>query len=101
MKKIKQDKSAINQKDKYSSLRWAILAIVLIAEFITIKNGLIALVVYILPTIFIFMHGSRFLGRKNIIIFFVTIFIISYITEYLGVSTGKIFGAYYYNLLKQ
>ena len=99
MKKIKQAKPAPNQKDKYSSLRWAILALILLAEFITIKNGLIALVVYILPTIFIFMHGSRFLGRKNILIFFVTIFIISYITEYLGVSTGKIFGDYYYNLL--
>jgi len=83
--------------DRLNNLRWVLLVIVLMSEFVAINNGLISLAIYVLPTLFIFLHGSRFMGRKNILIFFITIFVVSYTAEYLGVSTGKIFGDYYYN----
>lgn len=86
-----------NTPDKYSWLRWIILALITITSFLTIKNSGLAILAYLLPTIFIFMHGSRFLGKKNIFIFFVVVSIVTYIAEYLGVNTGKLFGEYYYN----
>ena len=87
------------KNDKYSGLRWFILALIVLTSLISFGGGLLPLLIYFLPAIFIFMHGSKYLGRKNIILFFIVIFIVSYTTEYLGVSTGKIFGDYYYNLL--
>lgn len=87
----------LNQKDKLSWVRWGLLALILITSFVSIKNGLWAILVYLLPTIFIFMHGSRFLGKKNITIFFVVVFMVTFIAEYLGVNTGRLFGEYYYN----
>lgn len=89
----------INQKDKFSWIRWVLLALIVITGFISVKSGLLAILVYLLPTIFIFMHGSRFLGKKNIIIFFVVVFAVTFIAEYLGVNTGKLFGEYYYNTI--
>lgn len=87
----------INKNDKYSWIRWVLLVAILITSFVSVKNGLLAILVYFLPTIFIFMHGSRFLGKKNITIFFVVVFAVTFISEYLGVNTGKLFGEYYYN----
>jgi putative membrane protein len=75
------------------------LALIVLTSLISFGGGLLPLLIYFLPAVFIFMHGSKYLGRKNIILFFIVIFIVSYTTEYLGVSTGKIFGDYYYNLL--
>lgn len=86
-------------KDKYSVFRWLLLSIIVLTAFLSNINPAIALLIYILPTIFCFFHGARFFGRKNIFIFFVTIFVISYLAEYLGTHTGKIFGQYYYNTI--
>jgi putative membrane protein len=86
-----------NSTDNLSWLRWLILAVIAVASFISINNGVLAFLVYLLPTIFIFMHGSRFLGKKNILIFFVVVCIVTYVSEYLGVNTGKLFGEYFYN----
>ncbi len=96
MKAIKDSNTKI---DKSSTFRWFILALIVLTSLISFGGGLLPLLIYFLPAIFIFMHGSKYLGRKNIILFFIVIFIVSYTTEYLGVSTGKIFGDYYYNLL--
>lgn len=87
----------IIKKDKYSLIRWLILVLIIITSFLRIENGGLAIIVYLLPTIFIFMHGSRFLGKKNIAIFFVVVCIVTFIAEYLGVNTGRLFGEYYYN----
>lgn len=87
----------IIKKDKYSLIRWLILVLIIITSFFSVKNGGLAIIVYLLPTIFIFMHGSRFLGKKNITIFFVVVCIVTFIAEYLGVNTGRLFGEYYYN----
>jgi putative membrane protein len=87
----------IIKKDKYSLIRWLILVLIIITSFLRIENGGLAIIVYLLPTIFIFMHGSRFLGKKNITIFFVVVCIATFIAEYLGVNTGRLFGEYYYN----
>lgn len=86
-----------NTVDKYVWLRWSILVLILITTFTGVISGPLALVVYILPTIFIFMHGARYLGRKNILLFFILTYIITFAAEYLGVHTGQIFGTYYYN----
>ena len=87
----------IIKKDKYNSIRWLILVLIIITSFFSVKNGGLAIIVYLLPTIFIFMHGSRFLGKKNIAIFFIVVCAVTYIAEYLGVNTGRLFGEYYYN----
>jgi len=87
----------IVKNDKYNHIRWLILVLITITSFFSIKNGALAILVYLLPTIFIFMHGSRFLGKKNITIFFVVVCTVTFIAEYLGVNTGRLFGEYYYN----
>jgi uncharacterized membrane protein len=83
--------------DKYSIIRWILLIAILVTSFVSINAGALAILVYLLPSIFIFMHGSRFLGKKNILIFFLVVCIVTFISEYLGVNTGKLFGEYYYN----
>lgn len=83
--------------DKFSPLRWIILISILTLGLLPNVTGPLALVVYLLPALFVFMHGSRFLGRKNILIFFAVTYIVTFTAEYLGVNTGRIFGAYYYN----
>lgn len=88
-----------NSKDKLSWLRWVILALIVASGFISIKGGVWAILIYFLPTVFVFMHGSRFLGKKNILIFFVVVFAVTFVAEYLGVNTGKLFGDYYYNTI--
>ncbi len=86
-----------NSIDKYAWLRWSILVLILVTTFTSVIAGPLALVVYILPTIFVFMHGARYLGRKNIFLFFILTYVITFTAEYLGVHTGQIFGTYYYN----
>lgn len=95
-----QPKSKLTSKlDKLAPLRWIILIVLLITGLLSTTGGPLALIVYLLPTIFVLMHGSRFLGRKNILIFFVITYVVTFISEYLGVNTGQIFGAYYYNTI--
>lgn len=93
MAKIK----AANTQDSYSLLRWLILIAIVITSFVSTNNGGLAILIYLLPSIFIFMHGSRFMGKKNIFIFFIVVCGVTFIAEYLGVNTGKLFGDYYYN----
>ncbi len=83
--------------DKLAPLRWVILVTLLITGLLPTITGPLALIIYLLPAIFVFMHGSRYLGRKNILIFFVVTYIVTFTAEYLGVNTGHIFGSYYYN----
>ncbi len=85
--------------DKNRLLRWAILFMIIASSFMAVKNGLLAILIYVLPVIFIYMHGSRFLGKKNIIIFFIVVSATTFIAEYLGVNTGRLFGEYYYNTI--
>ncbi|MDQ5943736.1 MAG: hypothetical protein QG675_504 [Patescibacteria group bacterium] len=86
-----------SDNDRLAPLRWVILASILVLGLLPTITGPLALLVYLLPSIFVFMHGSRFLGRKNILIFFAITYIVTFTAEYLGVNTGHIFGAYYYN----
>ena len=79
-----------NSKDKFSWLRWVILALIVVSGFVSIKGGIWAILIYFLPTVFVFMHGSRFLGKKNILIFFAVVFVVTFVAEYLGVNTGKL-----------
>lgn len=87
------------QSDRYWWLRWLILVVITITSFISTISGPLALLSYILPSIFVFMHGSRYLGRKNILLFFIVTYVITFTAEYLGVNGGKIFGEYYYNTI--
>jgi putative membrane protein len=87
----------IHKLDRNNLFRWLLLILIIITSFFSVKNGGLAIIVYLLPTIFIFMHGSRFLGKKNIAIFFIVVCAVTYIAEYLGVNTGRLFGEYYYN----
>jgi putative membrane protein len=89
----------IQKLDRNNLFRWLLLILIIITSFFSVKNGGLAIIVYLLPTIFIFMHGSRFLGKKNIAIFFIVVCAVTYIAEYLGVNTGRLFGEYYYNLV--
>lgn len=86
-----------SKQDKLSWVRWVILALIVVSGFLSVRGGLWAILIYLLPTVFVFMHGSRFLGKKNIILFFIAVFVVTFIAEYLGVNTGKLFGDYYYN----
>ncbi len=95
-----QAKSKLSKShDKFAPLRWVILVILIITAILPNISGPAALIIYLLPTIFVFMHGARYLGRKNILIFFMVTYIITFTAEYLGVNTGHVFGAYYYNLV--
>ncbi len=87
------------QHDKFAPLRWVILVTLLITALLPTIAGPLALIIYLLPAIFVFLHGARYLGGKNILIFFVVTYIVTFIAEYLGVNTGHIFGSYYYNLI--
>lgn len=89
--------SSYLKNDRYNWLRWLILTTIVITSFLSVKNGGLAILIYLLPTIFIFMHGSRFLGKKNILIFFIVVCAVTFTAEYLGVNTGRLFGEYYYN----
>lgn len=92
-------KSLASKKDNLKFVRWSLLIVILITGFVNVNLGVLALLVYILPSIFVFLHGSKYLGWKNILIFFVLICAVTYTAEYLGVHTGKIFGDYYYNAI--
>lgn len=87
----------IKKLDKNNLFCWLLLILIIITSFFSVKNGGLAIIVYLLPTIFIFLHGSKFLGKKNITIFFAVVCIVTFIAEYLGVNTGRLFGEYYYN----
>lgn len=78
-------------------LRWILLLVIVVTGFGLNLNPIFALVLYILPTLFIFLHGTKYMGFKNILLFFIVICTVSYAAEYLGVHTGKVFGEYYYN----
>lgn len=91
--------SESTKTDKYKIVRWLLLATILVTNFIVPTGGFWALAAYLLPTIFVFMHGARYLGKRNIIAFFIIVCSLSFITEYLGVHTGIIFGQYYYNAI--
>lgn len=92
-------KPALN-KPKYdlaALVRWGLLLVILMSGFVSVQSGVVAFLLYLLPMIFVFMHGSRYLGKREIIVFFVLIFIVTFTAEYLGVHTGQIFGNYFYN----
>jgi uncharacterized membrane protein len=46
--------------------------------------------------LFAIVHGAQTLGKKQIFLFFDLVFSITIILEYVGVTTGLIFGDYYY-----
>lgn len=83
--------------DTPTVVRWGLLVLISVSGFISVQNSAVAFLFYLLPMVFVFMHGSRYLGKRGIVIFFVLIFTVTFIAEYLGVHTGRIFGDYYYN----
>ncbi|MFX1276343.1 MAG: carotenoid biosynthesis protein [Promethearchaeota archaeon] len=68
-----------------------------IYPFIGFYNlGIIGVIMGFIPLIFIIIHGVLRYGGKNMIIFFIITFIISWTTETLSILTGFPFGNYYY-----
>lgn len=55
-----------------------------------------AILTLLIGAIFVFLHGSKAMGWRNILAFIVITFVISFISEATGVATGLIFGNYYY-----
>ncbi len=88
---------SLRKKDLTTIFRWALLVTILVGGFFNVHNGALSLLLYSLPVIFVFLHGGKYLGWRGISVFFVLIFVVTFVTEFLGVHTGKIFGDYFYN----
>lgn len=89
--------SSLPKEKTITLIRWGLLAIIGIGGFLSIHSGAWSLVLFSLPVIFVFLHGSKYLGWRGILVFFALIFVVTFVTEFLGVHTGKIFGDYFYN----
>lgn len=85
------------KKDRITIFRWVLLAVILVTGFINLHNGALSLLLYCLPVLFVFLHGGKYFGWRGITVFFGLIFIVTFVTEFLGVHTGRIFGDYFYN----
>lgn len=87
----------IQNRDHWSKLRWAMLIAILLSGIWTVHNPGLGFLVFLLPPLWALLHSFELFGKKHTLVIFAVIMVVSFIAEYFGVHTGKIFGAYFYN----
>ncbi|MHA1935117.1 MAG: carotenoid biosynthesis protein [Candidatus Thorarchaeota archaeon] len=86
---------------KSSKVNAAIFGIFVIAYYVTtvvakVFTAPVGLLGVAVTFVFVLYHGSRLYGWKNIIVFFLITFVISWFLESLSIAVGFPFGNYYY-----
>lgn len=91
-------------KRKFNKLRWSLILIFLIVNILlilTYKNPNLLAIDSFLVTAILFIlavfHGAERYGKKNIIIFFLITWAVSFFFENLSIATGFPFGFYHYS----
>lgn len=85
------------QNSKNTWFRWSLLALIGITNIYIVTTPAVAFLVFLLPITFALLHSFLFFGKKNTLVIFGIIMLVSYFAEFIGVHTGHLFGSYYYN----
>ena len=64
--------------------------------FIGVDNNVNAIITVLLGLVFVLIHGSLAWGLRNIFVFLIITWLLSFFAEAIGVATGYLFGNYYY-----
>lgn len=95
---VKKDRNTFNK------FRWSLIVAFLIVNILlifTYKNSNLLAIDSFLVTAILFilaiLHGTERYGKKNIIIFFLITWIVSFSLENLSIATGFPFGFYHYS----
>jgi putative membrane protein len=78
-------------------IRWLLLILVAITGVYTVHNPALAFLIFLLPVTWALLHSLELFGKRHTLVVFGIIVVVSFIAEYIGVHTGKLFGPYYYN----
>jgi putative membrane protein len=81
------------EKVLYLSLVLGLYVMTIIAKIFNAPVGFYGILII---TIFVLIHGARFYGWKNALVFVSVTFLISWSLESLSIATGFPFGNYYY-----
>lgn len=81
----------------FAKIRWSLLIIIAISHIWSITNPAASFIIFLLPPIWAFLHSMELFGKKHTAVIFAIIVAVSFTAEYLGVHTGQVFGAYFYN----
>jgi putative membrane protein len=88
----------------FNKLRWSLIGIFLIVNILlifTYKNPNLLAIDSFLVTALLFIlavwHGAERYGKKNILIFFLITWVVSFSFENLSIATGFPFGLYHYS----
>ena len=87
----------LNKITTSTYIRWVLLLVIAVTDIYVVKNPTLQVLIFFLPPIFALLHSFNYFGKKNTLVMFLIIIVVSFAAEYLGVHTGKIFGLYYYN----
>ncbi len=90
-------KKKLAHYQKTAWVRWLILIIIGITNIYIVTSPAAAFIVFLLPITFALLHSFIMFGKKNTLVIFAIIMLISYFAEVIGVHTGELFGVYYYN----
>lgn len=88
----------------FNKLRWSLIIVYFIINILmifTLKDPNLQEIDYFLATAFIFilalLHGIERYGNKNMLIFFLVTWVVSFSFENLSIATGFPFGYYHYS----
>jgi uncharacterized membrane protein len=89
---------------KFNKLRWSLIVIFLIVNILLIftyqKSNLLAIDSFLVTALLFILaifHGNERYGKKNILIFFLITWAVSFSFENLSIATGFPFGFYHYS----
>ncbi len=89
--------AAATNPNHWSKIRWTILLTILVTSIWTVHNPALAFIIFLLPPIWALLHGFELFGKRHTLVVFAIIMTVSFVAEYFGVHTGKVFGPYFYN----
>ena len=88
----------------FSKLRWSLILVFLIANILVVfsysNTNLLALDTFLVTALLFILavfHGTERYGKKNILIFFLITWAVSFSFENLSIATGFPFGFYHYS----
>lgn len=98
------EKTVDKDLGKFNKLRWSLIVVFLIVNILlifTYKNPNLLAIDSFLVTALLFilavLHGAERYGKKNILIFFLITWAVSFSFENLSIATGFPFGFYHYS----
>lgn len=88
----------------FSKFRWSLILVFLIANILVVfsysNTNLLALDTFLVTALLFILavvHGTERYGKKNILIFFLITWVVSFSFENLSIATGFPFGFYHYS----